>query len=82
MFSGKIGRYERFGENSLNQLTHHLAHAIHKIKNSACWLNANIALGFALCYISILATHLVLYFMYSTHSNALTNTYRSLFIVL
>jgi len=34
-------------------------------------LDTNIALGFASCYISISAMRFVLYFMPSTHSNAL-----------
>ena len=37
-------------------------------------LDTSKALGFAMCFIGILAECLVLYFMYSTHSHALTNT--------
>ena len=47
--------------------------AVHKIKHSALSLNANIALGFAACYISHLG--LVFYFPYSTGGNDLTLTY-------
>jgi len=45
-----------------------------KIKFSVLGLDGNIALGFTSCYITILAAHLVLYFTYSTHGNALTYT--------
>jgi len=46
-----------------------------KIKYSALGLDGNIARGEAKCYITISAAHLVLYFTYSTHGNALTYTY-------
>ena len=59
----------------LIQLKHCLALAICEIEYSACGLDANKALGFASCFISISAAHLVLYFTYSTRGNALTNTY-------
>ena len=49
--------------------------AIRKIKHTARCLDANKALGFALCFIDILAACLMLYFTYSTRSHALTNTY-------
>ena len=42
------------------------------MKNKAPGLDANKALSLASCFISISATHLVLYFSYSTHGNALT----------
>ena len=42
-------------------------------QTKALSLNANIALGFALCYISYLG--IVLYFPYSIGSNNLTITY-------
>jgi len=50
-----------------------------KIKYSALGLDGNIAIGFASCYISILAMCLVLYFTYITRSNALTYTYSSIY---
>ena len=62
-------------ENSIKQLKHCLALAIREIKHLACALDANKALGFASCFISISAARLVLYFTYSTRGNALTNTY-------
>ena len=62
-------------ENSIKQLKHCLAHAIREIKHLTCGLDANKALDFASCFISISATRLVLYFTYSTRGNALTNTY-------
>ena len=43
-----------------------------KIKYLAFGLNGNVALGFALCNITISAARLVLYFTYSTRGNALT----------
>ena len=52
-----------------------MALAVHKIKHSAHCLNVNKALGFASCFIGILAARLMLYFTYSTHVHALTNTY-------
>jgi len=58
--------------NFIKQLKHRLAHAIHKINHLACGLDTNIALTFTLCYISISAICLMLYFMYSTRSNTLT----------
>ena len=51
------------------------AFAIREIKHLARSLNANKALGFASCFISISAAHLVLYFTYVTHGNALSYTY-------
>ena len=62
-------------ENSIKQLKHCLALTIREIKHSACVLDANKAQGFASCFITISAARLVLYFTYSTRSNALTNTY-------
>jgi len=62
-------------ENSIQQLKHCLAPAIHEIKHSAYDLDVNQALGCASYFISIFAVHLVLYFTYSTRGNALTNTY-------
>ena len=66
---------KRYSGNSIKQLKHCLALAIREIKNLACSLDANKALGFALCFISISATRLVLYFTYSTRGNALTYIY-------
>ena len=40
-------------------------------------LKANKALGFFSCFISLSAAHLMLYFLYNTHGNALTLTYGS-----
>ena len=60
--------------NSINHLKHCLARAIREIKHSARGLDANKALGFASCFISISAARLVLYFTYSTRGNALTYT--------
>jgi len=37
-------------------------------------LDTDIVLSFASCYISISAMRLMFYFMYSTHSDILTNT--------
>ena len=55
----KVGRFKvahRFVEVfSLYQLKHCLARAVRKIKHSALSLDANITLGFALCYISHLS---------------------------
>ena len=62
-------------ENSIKQLKHCLALAIREIKHLACSLDANKAIDFALCFISILAARLVLYFTYSTRGNALTYTH-------
>ena len=45
------------------------------MKHVVCCLDANKALGFTSCFISILAVHPMLYFTYDTHGNALTNTY-------
>ena len=56
-----------------NTQTIALPRAIRKLKHLALGLDANIALGFALCYISHLG--LVLYFPYSTGGNDLTFTY-------
>ena len=60
---------------SLKQLKHCLPGAVFEIKHLVH--DANKALGFALCYMEFwsVAVGLVLYFMYSTHGNALTNTY-------
>ena len=41
--------------SSLKQLKYCFAHALHKIKQLVCSFDANKALGFALCFISILA---------------------------
>ena len=51
-------------ESSINHLKHCLACATGymKIKHLKLGLNANKALGFALCFIRILAARLVLYF--------------------
>ena len=46
-----------------------------KINHLVLGLDANKALGFALFFISILATCHMLYFSYSTHGNALTYTH-------
>ena len=61
--------------NSIDHLKHSLARAIRKIKHSAHGLDANKALGFTSCFISISAACLMLYFTYSTCGNALTYTY-------
>ena len=46
-----------------------------RIKHSSGGFEANKALSFASCFISLEATCLVLYFLYSTCDNALTLTY-------
>ena len=50
-----------------------IALAIRKIKPSAHCLDANKALGFALCFIDLPTACLMLYFTYSTRGHALIN---------
>ena len=57
---------------------HALPRAIYKIKHLALSLDANIAVGFALCYISHLS--LVSCAIFSTGGNALTDIYIYIYI--
>ena len=60
--------------SSLKRLKHCLACALCEIRHLVCGLHVN-TLSFASCFISISAMYFVIYFRYSTSSNALSITY-------
>ena len=67
--------YWVFSFKGLKQLNPHLAHVISKIQDSGGSFSANKALGFAPCFISLLATKscFICCIALTTHGKALTN---------